>query len=416
MQLTKIRQHFDRTQISLDRIESTIRGQFAESGVSIPQGGRIAVAVGSRGIANLPRIVKTVAECVKERGGRPFLVPAMGSHGGATAEGQQQVLESYGITEKAVGAPIRSSMEVVELPAEGLPNKVYMDRLAYDADGTIIINRVKVHTAFHGPIESGLMKMCVIGLGKHRGALELHSFGAEGLRQLIPPTAQRILRHGNILLGVAIAENAYEDTAMIKALLPAGIETGEAAMLNWVRAHMPKLPVEQLDVLLVEEFGKHISGTGLDVNIIGRLKIAGQPEPDSPNITSIVLLDLSAQSHGNANGMGLADVITRRFYEQIDFSATYENILTTGFLERGKMPLVAETEQDALAAALKPCGLKNPQQARIMRIKNTLTLDEMWASAPVVGELRGQAHIEIVDARGSNPTWGSIPSLKAQAG
>lgn len=397
MQLTKIKQHFDRTRIPHTHIESTVRQQFAESGVSIPRNGHIAIAVGSRGITNLPRIVKTVVECVKERGGHPFLVPAMGSHGGATAEGQQAVLGSYGITEQAMDAPIRSSMEVVELPAGDLPNTVYMDKLAYESDGTIVVNRVKVHTAFHGHIESGLMKMCVIGLGKHRGALEVHSFGAQGLRKLILPTARQIMRYGNILLGLAIAENAYEDTAMINAVLPEDFETEEARMLDWVRAHMPKLPVEQLDVLLVEEFGKHISGTGMDVNIIGRLKIVTEPEPETPKITSIVLLDLSEQSHGNANGMGLADVITRRFCDKIDFAATYENILTTGFLERGKMPLVAETECDALDSALKPCGIHNPDQARVLRIKNTLVLDEMWASAPIVEELRGQPNIEVLD-------------------
>lgn len=397
IRLKKIRQHFERPRIPIDQIDATIRGQFEALGLRIPAGAQIAIAVGSRGIANLPGIVKSVVACVKARGGRPFLVPAMGSHGGATADGQRAVLERYGITEAAMEAPIQSSMEVVELPADGLPNAVYMDRLAYEAAGTILINRVKAHTAFHGPIESGLLKMCVIGLGKHRGALEVHSFGAEGLRTLIPATARQILRHGNILLGVAIAENAYDETAVIKVLRPDAMEREEAALLDWVRRHSPALPVEQLDVLLVEEFGKHLSGTGMDVNVIGRLKIAGQPEPDTPGITSIVLLELSDQSHGNANGMGLADVITRRFYENIDFAATYENILTTGFLERGKLPLVADTERDALLAALKPCGRQPVEQARILRIQNTLALDELWASGPVVDEIRGRPHIDVLD-------------------
>jgi hypothetical protein len=395
--LIKIRQTFDRTHIPDEQIERVVKQQFHDSGVVIPQASRLAIAVGSRGITNLPRIVRAVAQCVQEQGGKPFLVPAMGSHGGATAEGQRQILESYGITEQAMDAPIHASMEVVELPSDGLPNKVYMDKLAYEADGTIVINRVKVHTAFHGDIESGLLKMCVIGLGKHKGALELHSYGAQGLRELISPTARQILVHGNILLGFAIAENAYEETAMIKAVLPEDFEREEKTMLQWVKQHMPRLPVDQLDVLIVEEFGKHISGTGMDVNIIGRLKIATEPEPDTPKITSIILLDLSNKSHGNANGMGLADVITRRFFKKIDFQATYENILTTGFLERGKMPLIAETEEQALEYALKPCGIADPAQARIIRIKNTLTLDELWVSQKVLEELRSQEHIEVTD-------------------
>lgn len=396
MELIKIKQKFDRTAIPTKQIESVITRQILNSGVQIPRGAHITIAVGSRGIANLSVIVRTVVQCVKAMGGIPFIIPAMGSHGGATAEGQKKVLESYGITETTMNVPIKSAMEVVELPADGLPNKVYMDKLAYASGGTIVINRVKVHTAFHGDIESGLMKMCVIGLGKHKGALELHRYGLKGLRELIPPTARQILKHGKILLGLALAENAYEETALIQAVLPANFERTDQRMLQWVRANMPKLPVNQIDVLLVEEFGKHISGTGLDVNIIGRLKIAGEPEPESPRITSIILLDLPEKSHGNANGMGLADVVTRRFFEKINFQATYENVLTTGFLERGKLPVVAETEAQALEFALKACGINDPNQARIIRIKNTLVLDELWASLKVIEDLQGQKQVEIL--------------------
>jgi hypothetical protein len=395
MQLINITQQFPRPVIPEEHIAAVVTQQFQAAGVAIPRGGHIAIAVGSRGIANLPMIVQTLVRCIRDAGGQPFIVPAMGSHGGATAEGQIHVLESYGITETAMDASIRSSMEVAELPGDGVPNHVYMDKHAYEADGTIIINRVKVHTAFHGDIESGLMKMCVIGLGKHQGALELHSYGSKGLRELIPPTARQIIKHGKILFGLALAENAYDETALIRGFRPAQIETGEAEMLRWVKAHMPQLPVQQLDVLIVEEFGKHISGTGLDVNIIGRLKIVGEPEPATPHITSIILLDMGAQSHGNANGMGLADVVTRQFFDKIDFKATYENVLTTGFLERGKLPVVAETEAQALEYALKPCDLSDPAQARIIRIKNTLVLDQFWASPPVMAELHGQPNITI---------------------
>ncbi len=403
--LTKIIQNFERQSIPEQHIASRLQQKLLHSGVSISQNARIAIAVGSRGIANLPLLVKTTVQWVKEMGGKPFIVPAMGSHGGATAAGQRQVLESYGITEDAVRAPIRSSMEVVELPADHLTNKVFMDKIAYEADGTIVMNRVKVHTAFHGIVESGLMKMCVIGLGKHQGALELHRYGAQGLRERILPTARQILQHGKILLGVAIAENAYEETAWIKVVRPDQFETEEIKLLQWVRTHSPTLPVTQLDVLVVEEFGKHISGTGMDVNVIGRLKIPTEPEPDSPRITSILLLNLSEQSHGNANGMGLADVITRRFFANINFQATNENILTTGFLERGKMPIVAETDQLALEYALKPCRLTSPENAKIIKIRNTLALDELWVSSAVLNEIPcGRNFIEITDETSEFPT------------
>jgi hypothetical protein len=405
--LTKIIQHFERDTIPEHDLASRLRQELRHSGVTIPPHAQIAIAVGSRGISNLPLLVRTTVQWVKKMGGTPFIVPAMGSHGGGTAEGQQQVLESYGVTEKTIGAPIRSSMDVVELPSEHITNKIFMDKIAYEADGTIVINRVKVHTAFHGPVESGLMKMCVIGLGKHQGAREIHQYGAQGLRERISPTARQILKHGNILLGIAVAENAYEETALLQAIRPEQFEMEEITLLRWARAHMPKLPIEQIDVLMIEEFGKHISGTGMDVNIIGRLKISTEPEPESPKITSIVLLDLPNRSHGNANGMGLADIITRRFFENIDFQATYKNILTTGFLERGKMPVVAETEQQALEYALKPCGLLSAADAKIIKIQNTLILNELWVSKPILREIREKDSIEVTDEIQEIPTEGA---------
>ncbi|PID57173.1 DUF2088 domain-containing protein [candidate division KSB3 bacterium] len=395
MKLLKIKQHFERDQINDEQLESLVRERIIQSGITLKAGATVAIAVGSRGIANLQRIVKATAQTVKELGGEPFIVPAMGSHGGATAEGQQEVLETYGVTEAYTSAPIRSSMEVVELPQDDLDNKVYMDAQAYQAEATIIINRVKLHTDFHGPVESGLMKMCVIGLGKHTQALEIHSYGVRGLKELMPMTARQILQHGNIILGIALAENAYDETAIIRALRPSEIESGEMALLEWVRGHMPQLPIDRLDVLIVDEFGKDISGSGMDTNIIGRIKIRGEQEPNSPKIRNIIVLDLTDASHGNAVGMGLADLVTRKFYEKIDFKATYENTLTSNFLERGKLPIVAENEQLALQYALRNCGIKDPAAAKIIKIKNTLTLDEMWVSPAVMAELEGRQNIEM---------------------
>jgi hypothetical protein len=270
-----------------------------------------------------------------------------------------------------------------------------MDRQAYEADGTIVINRVKVHTDYHGPFESGLLKMCVIGLGKHKGALEIHRHGIHGLKDLIVPTARQVLQHGNILLGLAIIENAYDETALIHALLPQHIEAEEQRLLQWCREHMPSLPVQQLDVLVIDEFGKDISGAGLDPNIIGRTKIKTEPDPLSPDITSIVLLDLTEASHGNALGMGLADVITRRVFEKIDFRTTYENVVTSSFLERGFLPIVADDEHTALEYALRHCGLADLGNPRIMRIRNTLKLDTLWVSAAVLDEIRALEHVEV---------------------
>lgn len=395
--LTKIRQIFDRTKIADEDIEHVVQQRIADSGVTISSGATVAIAVGSRGIANIHRVVRATVQVVKEMGGQPFIVPAMGSHGGANAEGQQEVLEGYGVTEEYTGAPIKSSMDVVELPQEGLETKVYMDKYAYEADATIVINRVKVHTDFHSQIESGLMKMCVIGLGKHKQALEIHRSGTTGLRELIPPTARQILKHGNIILGIALAENAYDETAVIKAVLPHDIEREDKELLAWVKAHMPQLPIAQIDILIVDEFGKDISGAGIDTNIIGRMKIRGEEEPEYPDITCIILLDLTEKSHGNAIGMGLADIITRKIFKKIDFPATYENTVTSNFLERGKMPIIAETEQQALHYALRSSKIFNPEDAKIIRISNTLKVDEMFVSQRVLDEVRNREDIEITD-------------------
>ncbi|GAK53651.1 hypothetical protein U14_04918 [Candidatus Moduliflexus flocculans] len=395
MVLTKIRQTFNRPKIDDKQIEEVVRQQMSASGVNIANGAHIALAVGSRGIANLKRIVKAAAEWVKEQGGEPFIVPAMGSHGGATAEGQRAVLEGYGITAATIGAPILSSMEVVELPQGELEHPVYMDKYAYESDGVILINRVKVHTDYHGAIESGLMKMAVIGLGKHKQALVIHGYGLRGLKELLVPTARQVLQSNKILLGVAIAENAYDETAQIRALLPANIEREEMQMLDWVKANMPKLPVRQIDVLIVDEFGKDISGVGIDPNIIGRIKIPGEPEPEYPDITSIMLLDLTDGSHGNAIGIGLADIITRRVFDKIDLRATYENVVTSSFLDRGFIPIIVDDERTGLAYALRSRGRADLSRPRILRMKNSLHLEELWVSQAILEEVRGRDNIEI---------------------
>jgi hypothetical protein len=322
----------------------------------------------------------------------------MGSHGGATPEGQRAVLEHYGIKEADVGAAILSSLEVVELPSEGLANKVYMDKYAYEADGVIVINRIKPHTDFHGTFESGLMKMCAIGIGKHKQALEIHRFGVTGLKEMIVPTARQIIKHGRIVLGIGIVENGNEETAVIRALRPQEFEEEEPKLLAEAKRLMPKLPVDQIDLLIIDEFGKDISGVGLDPNIIGRIGIRGEPEAEKPRISSILLADLTEGSQGNALGMGLADVVTKRVYDRIDFRATYENAVTSSFLERAKVPIVANTDAEGISYALRAAS-RSPEAARIVRIKNTLKLKELYVSDSVLSELKHRPEIEVTGRR-----------------
>jgi len=392
--LIKVRQYFDADKIT--DIPGEVREQIKKAGIKIKPGDKIAIATGSRGVANISLVVKTVVEVVREMGGEPFIVPAMGSHGGATAEGQKAVLESYGITEEYVGAPIKSSMEVVELPQGDLPNRVFMDKHAYEADGTIVINRIKVHTDFHGPLESGLMKMIVIGLGKHAQAFAIHRYNLYGLKELILPTARQILRHGNIIMGLGLVENACDETAVIRALQPEEIEDEEKKLLDIARKNVPSLPTDKLDVLLIDRMGKDISGSGMDTNIIGRIRIRGEKEPEKPDITNIVVTDLTEGSHGNALGVGLADIITERLKNKIDFGITYENVVTSTFLERGKLPIVAPNDRIALEYALKTCGPVDSENVRMIRIRDTLHLGELYVSRAVLDEIKDKPNIEVI--------------------
>jgi hypothetical protein len=394
---TRIRQQFPATRI--EDPGAHLRRELTGCGVSPKAGTRIAIAVGSRGIDHIAQLVRELVVWVKSHRAEPFIVPAMGSHGGATAEGQRAILEGYGITEEFVGAPIRSSMEVLELPRGDVPVPVYWDRQAATADGTILINRIKPHTSFHARHESGLMKMAVIGLGKDTQARAIHELGLRGLREVMPQAARQVLRHANVLLGVGLVENSRDELAAIRAIPASAIPDEEPPLLEVARGYLPHLPVADLDVLIVEEMGKNISGLGVDTNVIGRLRIPGQPEPESPRIKTIFVRDLTDQSHGNAIGMGLVDVITRRFFERIDFAATYENMLTTTFLERAKTPIIAETDRQAIGIALRAGGA-TPAAARILRIRNTLRLEELQASPAVVEELRGRTGIELCEEVG----------------
>jgi len=377
-------------------VPNAVRSELAAAGIRFKPGSRVAVAVGSRGIMNLAAIVRETVEWLKEQGAQPFIVPAMGSHGGATAEGQAAVLREYGISQEALGVPVTSSMEVAELPRGDLPVPVFFDKKALEADATVIINRVKPHTSFHGVHESGLVKMVAVGLGKHDGATSIHRLGVNGLRDIMPLVAAQGLRHGNVRLGIAVVENSNDETMFVRAAPAERIVELDREMLVAAKAAMPSLPASDLDVLVLDEIGKDISGLGMDTNIVGRLKIPGQPEPEAPRIKMIIVRSLTARTRGNAAGIGLADIITRRVFEAIDLRATYENVLTSTFLERAKIPLIAEDDEQALRFACQAAGMPALAEARIVRVKNTLRLEEAWISEALHPEVSRLASVEVL--------------------
>ena len=391
--LTKIRRHYQDN--SLEDVGKACREELLKLKGLIKENTTIALGVGSRGVDNIQLITKEVVDFVKSQNASPIIIPAMGSHGGATAEGQIEILNSYGITESNIGAPIRSSMEVVELPNKGIPNPVYMDKNAFNSDGIILINKIKPHTDFHSTYESGLVKMSVIGLGKELGAASIHHFGVFGLTDLIPEAAKVVFDTGKILGGIALIENANDKTMLIQAIEGDEIMSLEPDLLDISRANMPSLPINKLDVLLIDRMGKNLSGAGIDTNIIGRIRIFGQPEPENPDIRSIVVSDLTEESHGNAIGIGLADVITRNLFDKINFDVTNKNVATSSFLERGKIPIVAQNDQAALLLALRNCGLVEEGAERIVRIKDTLHLDELYVSDVLVNDLIDDPLIEV---------------------
>ncbi len=405
--LYRVRQHWDSQPVT--DIDGTVRAQLDAVGLRahIIPGMRVAVTAGSRGIRNIVPIMRASVAWLRAAGAQPFLVPAMGSHGGATAAGQVRLLADLGLTEESVGCPIQSTMDVVELGtlADGTP--VFMDRYAAEADGVLVINRIKPHTSFKAEIESGLAKMCAVGLGKQRGAEMVHRRGVYGLRALLVPMARMVVERGRVLAGLAILEDARDHTAALVAVPSVDIGgPGEATLLEQSKALLPRLPFDQLDVLVVDEIGKNISGTGIDTNVIGRLRIPGEPEPDRPRINVIVALDLTDASHGNATGIGLIDIIPARLAQKIDFHATYINNLTSGLigLRKGALPITLPTAHAAIAAALQMCGQPDMAAIRLVRILNTLLLEELHVSAALLPEVATHAQLEVL----GTAAWTSV--------
>jgi hypothetical protein len=398
-QLFKVRQRFDRGRVT--DLRGALQSQLAVLDGAIRPGATVAIAAGSRGIDNLALVVRETADYVRARGAHPFVVPAMGSHGGATAEGQSEILQLYGISEATVGAPVRSSMDAFELPRGDLSFRIYMDRHAHESDGVILVNRIKPHTDFHGRYESGLMKMALIGLGKLEGARAVHDFGVYGLRELIGPGAAQVLSTGKILAGIGLVENAFHETLQVEVLKADAIAREEPRLLTLAKRHMPRLPVDAVDVLVVERMGKDISGVGIDPNITGRIGVSGEHDAAAPRVGAMMVCDLTAGTHGNAIGVGLADVITRRLFAKINFAATYGNVITSSFLERGKVPVVAETDREAFDMALRSCGHVPEGRERIVRILDTLHLEEVYVSSAILGELSDRHDIEALGPGGN---------------
>jgi hypothetical protein len=364
----------------------------------ISRGMTVALTAGSRGIHDKPQVVRAAGEWLRSLGAEPFVVPAMGSHGGATAEGQVEMLHGLGVTEQTMGMPIRATMDTVELGSVPDGPVVHLDAHAARADGIIAINRVKAHTDFQGEVESGLAKIVAIGLGKQRGAEGIHRYGPRSLAVWIPRVARRIVDAGKVLGGLAIVENAYDRAAKIVWVEPDDIAgPGEQELLQEAKGLMATLPFDALDVAVIDEMGKNISGAGMDTNVIGRMMIRGSAEFERPRIANIAVLDVTDSSHGNAIGVGLADFIPFRILEKIDLRAAYVNAMTSGLggPQRGQIPMAMPTDRDAIAAALLTCGRADLENARLVRMRSTLDLEHLWVSESLREQVEADDRLSI---------------------
>ena len=353
---------------------------------ALASGASIAVAVGSRGIADIAVLIRGIVERLREAGCEPFVVPAMGSHGGATAAGQTEVLAHLGVTEAAVGAPVRATMDVVSLgEVEGIP--LFLDRFAWEADGIILVNRVKPHTDFVGPIESGLMKQLVIGLGNQAGAEHYHRLGVvRGMAETVP-AARALMDRVNVVFGVALVENEDHRTAVVRVVPPEELEETESGLLELARRHLPRLPLDDIDLLILDEMGKDISGVGLDPNVTGRNVISWSARRKRPRVLRIFVRGLSAASNGNAKGIGNADAVAVRLVDELDAAKTAVNGLTACSPDDVRIPLVFDRDRDAVFAMLTTIRPTTPDDVRVVHVRSTLDVERLWVSAGCLDHL-----------------------------
>lgn len=389
----KVRQKFPAP--TVEDVPAAVKEKLNQEKIKslLKPGMRVAVAVGSRGIAKINVITKEVIAFLKEQSVEPFIVPAMGSHGGATAEGQKQILAEFGITEETMGAPVISSMEVEKVgETGGLP--VYIDKNVLAADGVVIINRIKPHTAFRGEIESGIIKMSVIGLGKQKGAESAHQLGMYRFDQRLIPASKVVFEKANFLFGVAVLENAYDQTAEIHALTAPEVLEVEPGLLEKAKSLMPRIIFNPLDILIVNEIGKDISGDGMDPNITGRFSTAFAK---GDLVTErIVVLDLSVKTEGNGNGIGPADITTIRVFDKFNMAKTYINAITAAFPPTVRIPMVMRSDNYAIRCAIKTSYCLQPEKLKVVRIKNTLYLNEIFISEGLMEEAIRNPQIEII--------------------
>ena len=378
--MVRVRQTLPSDQIA--DVAAAVREALGQAGLAtrVAAGQRIAITAGSRGIADIQLVIATVVDELRRLGAEPFVVPAMGSHGGATVEGQRAVLSEYGITEAEVGAPILATMETVELGRLDDGTPVYLDRNAYEADGIVVVGRVKAHTAFRGDVESGLCKMTAIGLGKQRGAETVH---ARGLRETIVEAARVTIERSRLVLGLALVENAAHRLHTIRAVTPDRFHDTDRELLRLANDLLPRVPFEELDVLVVDRLGKNISGSGMDYNVVGMWRRIGGEK--RPFYKRIVVLDITPESEGNGLGIGIADFTTRRLFEQLDLHKTYMNGLTSGALDAIRIPIILSDDREAIEVALKSANPSGPP--RIAWIKNTLDLGEIYVSEGLLPEV-----------------------------
>lgn len=405
--MVKVKQHFEPSFISPEDIPKVVFEKLERNVISsnIKPGMSIAITCGSRGVANIAIIIKAVVDYVKQRGGNPFVFPAMGSHGGATAAGQLQIVNGYGVTEEAMGCPIKASMETKQIGVTDDGRPVFIDKYASEADGIILVGRIKAHTQFVGPYESGLMKMAVIGMGKQHGAEGVHEQGFVNMAENIQRYGKVILKNAPVICGVGTIENAYDQTYKLVALRPDEILEQEPELLNEAKKIMGHILIDNADVLIVDEIGKNISGDGMDPNVSGTLpRETGVPrgadgsEPRIGNFHAkrVIVLDLTEETHGNANGLGLADVTTQRCIDKSINEMAYPNAITSTLLEMVKVPFCAPNDRLAVQVAIKTCAGADKNKPRVIRIKNTMEIQEIEVSEALLSEVHANSQLELI--------------------
>ncbi|HWQ30846.1 MAG TPA: lactate racemase domain-containing protein [Negativicutes bacterium] len=392
----KVRQSF--SDVKLENVAQTVKDEIQKRTIreKILPGQRIAVAVGSRGIKNSFLIVKTIIEELKGLGADPYIVSAMGSHGNGTEKGQREILEGYGITKENLGVEIVTTVDVVKIGKTSKGFDVYFDRAAYEADLVIPVNRVKLHTDFVGELQSGLCKMLVIGLGNQIGCSSIHEEDPDVFADILEEAAGIIIKKANIGFGVAILENAYDETLMIEAVPAENIISREKELVRIAKENMPILMIPDFDILVVEEIGKNISGAGYDPNVIGRSSVLKKYVMKIPSFKRMILLDITRESHGNGIGVGLFDVITRNVFEKLDMTSMYANAIACKCIDDVKIPIVADSEDEAIRVAIKSCRGIDRENLRIVKMKNTLALEHIYVSEALLDIAKGNDRLSIV--------------------